>query len=160
MIGSAQAFEAFKILMGKLEPSATLLPAFGVLQHFDFARNESRSLRIQRRKNCLCSGAKFSLEGIADIPLAPEECAYDGTRIFLDVREEKEWAEFHLPDIPNWALSRLESGDLPVHLKSQKITTVCLSGARAERAFRLLVDKGFDINFTRRSIYGLENGKR
>lgn len=160
IIGSAQAFEAFKVLMCKGDQSSTLLPSFGVLQHFDFAKNESRSIKIPRRKYCCCSNAKFDLVNIDDIEMNSEECAYDETRIFLDVREEKEWAEFHLPDIPNWALSRLESGDLPVHLKSKKVTAICVSGARAERAFRLLVDKGFDINFTCRSIYGLENWKR
>lgn len=157
MIGSLQAFEAFKVLLSEVNQNSELIPSFGVLQHFDFAANESRSIKVPRRNDCLCSSAAPEKESIADIESGALECALDHDRLFLDVREEEEWKGFQIPNIPNWPLSRIESGELPLSLKDRKVTAICISGARAARASALLKEHGFDINFTNRSIHGFEN---
>lgn len=157
IVGSIQAIETFKVLINIFDPSSTLMPSIGVLQHYDFARNAFRNLKVKRRSGCRCESLAFQIEDIVDIQPPITECELNREGLFLDVREQEEWNEFHVPSIAHLELSRIEAGEIPLHLKDRKITTICLTGTRAQRAAALLAQSGFDVNFTHRSIYGIEN---
>jgi rhodanese-related sulfurtransferase len=64
--------------------------------------------------------------------------------ILLDVREQEEWDEEHLPSARLLPLSTLEKGYMPDDLPNGKmIYTHCRRGFRAKQAAQILRDRGF-----------------
>jgi sulfur-carrier protein adenylyltransferase/sulfurtransferase len=73
----------------------------------------------------------------------------------IDVREAEELAEFSLPGVKHWPLSKILRGEFPDIPRDQKFVLICRSGARAERAASLFHLKGYEnVSFTRESIFG------
>ena len=78
-----------------------------------------------------------------------------GEYLLIDVREEEEHAEFHIPGTINIPLSELLarldeiSDELPVAL-------VCNTGVRSEQAALLLAGMGYDQD----SLFNLEDGAK
>lgn len=62
--------------------------------------------------------------------------------LMLDVREQSEWDEFHMPDARLIPLAQLESrlNDLP---RDREIVVVCRSGNRSQQGRDILLQAGF-----------------
>lgn len=67
----------------------------------------------------------------------------DDGAFILDVREQSEWDEFHIPGATLIPLGQLASRveELP---KDQEIVVVCRSGNRSQEGRDILLDAGFD----------------
>ena len=160
IIGSIQATEAVKIILGK----GTSLS--GRLLLYDALNMRFRELRLRRNPDCpLCgdrpsvrelidyqqfcgipqqAAAEAALEGLPEItPLQLRDRLSDGDDVFvLDVREPH---EFEIARIPGSRLVPL--GTLPQHVHeldaTADIVVHCKSGYRSGKAQRLLKDMGF-----------------
>jgi rhodanese-related sulfurtransferase len=64
--------------------------------------------------------------------------------IILDVREEEEYRQGHIPGAVNIPLSSLHNRMQELK-KDQKILSICLSGGRAGVAAKMLKDKGYRV---------------
>lgn len=157
VIGSLQALEALKVLLFLRNSNSTLKPLIGKIQHFDFANNLSHVFSLPIQKTCECHSSEFNSEMIPDIEGETEFCMVPISGTLLDVREQVEWDEFHVTTSVHWALSKIEAGVLPIHLKDKTVMAICKSGFRAERACQILKKHGFKVNYTERSIYGYGN---
>ena len=160
IIGSIQATEAVKIILGK----GTSLS--GRLLLYDALNMRFRELRLRRNPDCPVCGdrpsvrelidyqqfcgipqqaaAEAALEGLPEItPLQLRDRLSDGDDVFvLDVREPH---EFEIARIPGSTLVPL--GTLPQHVHeldaTADIVVHCKSGYRSGKAQRLLKDMGF-----------------
>lgn len=145
-IGSLQALEALKVLLRLKGLGLRLQPLVGQLQVFDFAESSSWRLSIPIRQNCRCQG------GPSKVHSHESE-----TGVIVDVREADELLRYSVPSFRQWPLSRIESGDFPEDLREVSFTTICVSGARAERAAQILMNKGFlKVQFSREGVYGYQ----
>jgi len=61
-----------------------------------------------------------------------------GNAYLLDVRSKEEFAEFSLPNSINLSVEDIEYGKVPNVPRDSKIYAYCMSGARSEKAVRLL----------------------
>lgn len=159
VVGSMQALEVMKIIFLMREHKTRLDSLVGKLMSMDLASNLWNTFRLSVKKNCKCHSDEFTVDSIIESGFLPATCAREIAGIILDVREQEEWDQFHVPSIVHWPLSKMELGLFPVHLKEELVTAVCKSGIRAEAACKILKEKGFKINFTKQSIYGIETGK-
>ena len=66
-----------------------------------------------------------------------------GKATLLDVRSKEEFTEFSLPKSINISVEEIEYGKVPDVPRDSKIYVYCMSGARAERAAKLLKFAGF-----------------
>ena len=150
IVGSLQALEVLKLVLGVGEP------LIGRLQLFDGLRFNWRELKVHKHPQCpVCSAQRTIHElidyeafcGVAEVPAVPEISARDlKQRIdrgdvvtIIDVRERHEW------DIANLSpygarlipLSEL-SNRLPEVNVAGDIVVHCKSGARSARALQQL----------------------
>ena len=66
-----------------------------------------------------------------------------GKEVFLDVRSKEEFEEFSIPNSMNLSVEDIEYGKVPDVPRDKKIYTYCMSGARAEKATKMLGMMGF-----------------
>jgi len=100
-----------------------------------------------RRNNASAAGDSSAKQ--ADAPSLPMEVTVsdaaqmraDGA-LMIDVREQSEWDEFHMPDARLIPLAQLENrvDDLP---KDRDIVVVCRSGNRSQQGRDILLQAGF-----------------
>lgn len=69
---------------------------------------------------------------------------YQKECLILDVREEEEYRQGHIPGAVNVPLSSLHNRMQELK-KDQKILAICLSGGRAGVAAKMLKDKGYRV---------------
>jgi adenylyltransferase/sulfurtransferase len=166
VIGTIQATEAIKLILGAGEPLV------GRLLLYDAFRMRFRELKLRRDPDCPVCGDHPTIRelidyeqfcGIApaaappkaktDLPAELETTVEDlKARIdrrdpvfILDVREPQEYQICRIPgstliplgDLPNRA------GELPSGAGAPDIVVHCKSGARSAKAVRQLVDRGF-----------------
>ena len=83
--------------------------------------------------------------GSLDSEISVKEAAEmrDDGAFILDVREQSEWDEFHIPGATLIPLGQLASrvDELP---EDQEIVVVCRSGNRSQEGRDILLDAGFD----------------
>ncbi|MFL5812409.1 MAG: ThiF family adenylyltransferase [Bdellovibrionia bacterium] len=150
VIGSMQAIEAIKVLVG--------LPALvGKLFIWDALSMRARTLGIEGKSDCpACSLPRESIE-LVDLPvqcraLGPAaEIDSSGLQKLLmespqlhvrliDVREEDEWKVGHLPRAELFPMSLIRLGEKPT-LDSECITVLyCQSGIRSREALERLLE--------------------
>jgi len=162
IIGTIQAAEAIKLIVGAGQPLA------GRLLLFDALDMAVRVMKLRRDPNCVVCGAKPTVTALVDYEqfcgirpapapaLPPEhvttvEALADRVRRgepvwILDVREPR---EFEICRIPGSALIPL--GDLPKRLGeiprgegAPDLVVHCKSGVRSAKAVNLLREHGFD----------------
>ena len=63
--------------------------------------------------------------------------------LIVDVREEDEWANGHMPEAQNWPLSRMKNGELPALPKDAEIILHCQKGKRSLAAGEIMQAAGF-----------------
>jgi adenylyltransferase/sulfurtransferase len=155
IIGTIQATEAIKLIIGKGQPLIGRLLLFEALQmHF-------REVKLRKNPLCPLCGPSRSITSLVDYDafcgigsqqhvhedqLTPLELAQElraGRQLVLvDVREPHEWQICHLP-----AAQLLPLGTLSGHLheldRAADTVVYCRSGVRSAKAARLLKDAGF-----------------
>ncbi|HMN67749.1 MAG TPA: HesA/MoeB/ThiF family protein [Bdellovibrionales bacterium] len=148
-IGSLQALEAMKILIGK---DIELSPLIGRVNFYNFCDQSFRSLKIPQRSTCPCHRPGFNEDEISGIEQG--ECRFGSLALLVDVREKEEWNEFHIEGSYNLPLSGLEAGRAPEFGCDQEVILVCKAGVRAKRAKELLVKMNYkNVRCSSRSVY-------
>lgn len=138
VVGSLQAMEAMKILIGNDED---LKPLFGRVNFYNFCDHSLRSLQISVRATCPCHSFGYSPDEILEIRTTV--CDSSSATALVDVREHEEWNEYHIEGSLNVPLSRLERGDIPAFASDREIVLICKAGARAQRALEIFVSMKF-----------------
>lgn len=79
----------------------------------------------------------------AEISVAESFDLYQTGTIFVDVRENSEWQEYHIPNTIHIPLGELEkrAKELP---KDKNIVVVCRSGNRSMVGRNILLERGFN----------------
>lgn len=166
IIGTIQATEALKLIMGIGEPLV------GRLLLFDALQMRFRELKLRKNPECPVCGPNPTVTALIDyqafcgisgdgvgLPaenrITPRELFEslqgDSPPRIIDVREPHEW------DIVRIEGARLiPQATLPAHLhewdRGEALVVMCRSGARSARATQLLKDAGF------RNVRNLEGG--
>jgi adenylyltransferase/sulfurtransferase len=154
IIGSIQALEAIKLLLGVGE---TLL---GRLLLFDALTVQFRQLRLKKDPECPLCGSNPTITELIDYeafcgigaaePSGPEVSVADLDRemqsnpnlVLIDVREPHEWEICQIPGAQLLPLSQLPDrlGELDGH---KDIVTQCHKGVRSLRALEMLKAAGY-----------------
>jgi adenylyltransferase/sulfurtransferase len=167
IIGTIQATEAIKLIIGQGTP------LIGRLMLFDALEMRFRELKLRKNPDCPVCGANPTVTELIDyqafcgvtteagLPaeerISPQELATtlaegNGNLPFLlDVREPHEWEIAHLDGAKLIPVNTL-AGHLDELPRDQEIVVYCKSGARSARATQLLKDAGF------RKVQNLEGG--
>jgi len=154
VIGSLQALEAIKLLLGIGSPMVSRLLCFNALS-MDF-----RELSLSRDPECPVCGTHPTVTELIDYeafcgtttdpPPGPEisvdelsqALSTNGQLVLVDVREEPEWEICRLEGSALVPLGQL-AGRLEEFNRSSQIVTVCHHGVRSLRAQRMFQDAGF-----------------
>lgn len=156
VIGSLQAAEAIKLLLG------IGTPPLGVLTIYDALRSSFRTLRVKRDPQCRLCGEARTIEGVAnpetlasaacgmpdgEIPTIPPAAlaarlAADPAPLLVDVREPVEHAAARIPDARLVPLGTL-AAECETWPRDREIIVHCKSGMRSARAVELLHRRGF-----------------
>ncbi len=154
IIGSIQAMEAIKILLG-----IGGLP-LGKLTVYDALRSEFRSIRLQRDPKCRLCGADPEVRDVANAETrASSSCSttdmesistlelrrllaegLDG--LLIDVRQPEEHAVAAIEGARLIPLDTLES-QLDTLPKDRTVYVHCKAGGRSARAVKLMTERGF-----------------
>jgi rhodanese-related sulfurtransferase len=90
------------------------------------------------------SASNLPTQSIASVGITPAQAyaKYQQGILFLDVRTQAEWDQFHLQNSTLIPLDQLPNrlSDLP---KDKEIVVVCLSGHRAQNGITILQQDGF-----------------
>ncbi|HLM92115.1 MAG TPA: molybdopterin-synthase adenylyltransferase MoeB [Thermoplasmata archaeon] len=159
MIGTLQATEAVKLILGIGEP------LIGRLLLFDALEMRFRELTIRKNPTCVMCSPSATQHGLIDydqfcgvpqsdsaaggigIPeITPEalrdELGSADPPLLLDVREPGEWEVVHLPNA-----TLIPRGELPDRVteiaRARAVVVYCRSGQRSSQATRLLLELGF-----------------
>jgi adenylyltransferase/sulfurtransferase len=166
IIGTIQATEAIKLIIGKGDP------LIGRLLLFDALEMRFRELKLRKNRNCPVCGDHPTVTELIDYQLfcgiVPEQVGLSAENRttpaelvsalgsptppqVIDVREPHEWDIVHLDQARLIPLATL-----PAHLheydRDASIVVHCKSGARSAKATQLLKDAGF------RNVKNLEGG--
>ncbi|MCC7043832.1 MAG: molybdopterin-synthase adenylyltransferase MoeB [Acidobacteria bacterium] len=162
VVGTIQATEAIKLIIGAGDP------LIGRLLLFDALQMKFRTLKLQRDPNCPVCGDRPTVTKLIDYEqfcgITPQVKAADSGKVapeleisvvdlkarlekgdvwLLDVREPR---EYEITKIAGSTLIPL--GELPKRLdelpKDRDIAIHCKSGVRSAKAVNLLKEKGFD----------------
>lgn len=154
IVGSLQAMEAIKLLLGIGEPP------LGALLCYDALRSSFRTLRLRPDPSCRLCGAHPVIDSVhnpettasascdmSDIPsTGVEELArrIDAGEdlVIIDVRQPEEEAEGVIPGARLIPLATLpgELGSLP---RDREILVHCKAGGRSARAVKMMAEAGF-----------------
>lgn len=151
VIGTLQAMEAIKLLLGIGEPP------LGRLLCYDALRSSFRSLRLARDRACRLCGESPEIDSLANAQTtATASCELDSIDaaelarridsgepyLLIDVRRPEEHAESAIPGSRLIPLDELPQrlGEIP---GDAEVMVHCLSGGRSARAAALLRDAGF-----------------
>ncbi|MCB9982601.1 MAG: ThiF family adenylyltransferase [Rhodospirillales bacterium] len=147
MIGTTQAMEAIKIIVGHED----LQPLNGRLWSLDVRTMNNRLLRLPKNPDCtVCSHAadEIVLDYVSpvcgfipelDAPQARGKVA----ALFIDVRERDEWDAGHIAGAQHFALSELVQGVSPDIQIDCEIILYCQVGIRSLQAAQILKAKGY-----------------
>lgn len=154
-IGTLQATLALQFLLSRGEVAHPLQPEYGKLTIFDFKGSWSiQGLRVPKNPGCpTCSVDPKKIR----LHYSPEICARieaisvaklqdllakKSSHLLIDVREDEEWNDGHLPGAVHWPLSLLEKNVIPTDLSFEKkspIILYCTAGIRSEKAAQFLM---------------------
>jgi rhodanese-related sulfurtransferase len=164
VVGTIQATEAIKLILGVGDP------LIGRLLLFDALQMKFRTLNLRRDPNCPVCGDHPTVTKLIDYDvfcgITPAVKAADSGKLpaelestvgelkarldkgdvfLLDVREPREWEISHIEGatlIPLGELSKRIS-ELPQGSDAPDLVVMCKSGVRSAKAVKLLRDKGF-----------------
>jgi adenylyltransferase/sulfurtransferase len=150
VMGSLQATEAIKVLLGIGEPLA------GRLLVYDALSLSFNEFRFERRTDCAVCGEHPTIVSVATpedprmiliTEWNPEELATELKRdtterlLLVDVREPQEWAAGRLPGSVHIPLGTLpqRAGEIPA---DRTPVFICAAGGRSMAACRFLAESG------------------
>lgn len=151
-LGVLQALECLKVLLLEKsiveKNSAKLKPLLNSLQIYQYDTCENMTLTRAVRKNCLCQKNQILEEDIVEIK--DVNCEYTTIKNkpevksneLIDVREQGEWDQFHIPGSRLFPLSEIMKNKNPELRSDQSYYLICASGKRAQMALELLKEKG------------------
>jgi sulfur-carrier protein adenylyltransferase/sulfurtransferase len=159
LIGTLQATETVKLLLGAGEP------LIGRLLLFDALALRFRELKLQKNPHCVLCSPSATQKGLIDYPafcgVAPPGAERTGSLVpeiepealasaiastepplVIDVREPEEWAIAHLSHA-----RLIPKGELPERVdeitRAREVVLYCHTGVRSGQATRMLLDLGF-----------------
>jgi molybdopterin/thiamine biosynthesis adenylyltransferase/rhodanese-related sulfurtransferase len=136
MLGTMQANEALKLLLGIGEP------LIGRLLVLDALSMRTHELRYAKRPDCPGCGAQRRAAELAPCPLPADIVDQPGDALLVDVREADEYGASHLPGALHIPLSQIAVR--ASELTGRDVVLYCKSGARARRAWEILRRHGVD----------------
>ena len=147
LIGVTQALQAIQLIVDH----DSFAPLAGKIWLLDTRTMQTRTLGLKKNPRCpVCS-----LEpGEIVLQYAPPLCDFVAeisarqlpektAALLIDVREDEEWAQGHLPGAMLWPLSKMTAGKMPAAPKDRAIVVYCQKGARSLQAARLMKQAGF-----------------
>ncbi|MCS6711381.1 ThiF family adenylyltransferase [Brachybacterium sp. EF45031] len=162
LIGSAMALQVIHLVLGSGDP---LLGRLAVLDALTLTWDQ---VPLQRRPGrpvvttvedvaltCGLPGAPTAADGPA--PVEPQELPgliADGTLV-VDVREETEWQQRHLPGTRHLPLAQLLASGGP---ELEGAVLLCASGRRSETARRALAERGITTRSVRGGLEAVPEG--
>jgi len=166
IIGTIQATEALKLIMGIGEPLV------GRLMLFDALAMRFRELKLRKNPDCPVCGEHPTVTELIDYQqfcgIVPEQAGLPAENRITPKELAAELASEHPPRLIDvrepheWDIARIEGArlvplaTLPAHLhewdRQEPIVVQCRSGARSARGVQLLKDAGF------RNVRNLEGG--
>lgn len=150
VVGVMMATEAIKLI------TATGTPASGRLLLYNALEPTMRHIRLARDRTCPLCGDQPSITSLreeAPPPCAPEVPTVDVVQarrlmergaLFVDVRDDIEWATCRLPGAIHLPLDRLTAKALPSSPASRGMVVYCHKGIRSRKAVALLHQWGFE----------------
>ena len=147
MIGTMQAMEAIKLIVGHAE----LSPLIGKLFIVDVRTMETQLLSLAKDHECqVCSKEKAKIKLSHDqqicgiIPeIMPNEIRGRGDALLIDVREKDEWDLGHIEGAQLVSLSWLLAGNTPDIPKEKNVILYCQKGVRSMQAAQFLKAANF-----------------
>jgi sulfur-carrier protein adenylyltransferase/sulfurtransferase len=159
LIGTLQATEAIKLLLGTGEP------LIGRLLLYDAMAMRFRELKLRKNPECVLCSPHATQKGLIDYPafcgvpapgatvppsgvpeIEPEELARalagDEPPFVVDVREPEEWAIGHL-EVAHLIPKDELSDRVDELTKAREVVLYCRSGTRSAQSTQLLLDLGF-----------------
>lgn len=146
--GVTQALQAIQIITGH----ESFQPLGGRLWTLDARTMETTLTALPRDLACPC--CSLPREAIV-LSYTPQSCGIDEVRevgvaeamalsdaVFLDVREEYEWAGGAIEGAQFWALSQMMEGDMPDLPQGRTVVLYCQKGIRSLQAAYILKAKG------------------
>ncbi|PWJ24332.1 adenylyltransferase/sulfurtransferase [Branchiibius hedensis] len=141
VVGSVQALETLKILLGIGQP------LLGRVQCYDALRADWSALPVRRDPSCPVCGdvpdVPWSPSVDDEVPLASLAELADHDGVLLDVRTDEEYAAGHLPSSVHLPLDSLLADGVPAELTTtQPWIVYCQGGTRSAIGVRALADLG------------------
>ena len=164
VVGTIQATEAIKLILGVGDP------LIGRLLLFDALQMKFRTLKLQRDKECPVCGDNPTVKQLIDYEMfcgiTPQVKAADQGKVapefeisVTDLKQRLDNGDVYLLDVREpreWEICRIEGatliplGELPKRLDEVKaaangkdVVVQCKSGVRSAKAVNLMKDKGF-----------------
>ncbi|MEZ5814619.1 MAG: HesA/MoeB/ThiF family protein [Alphaproteobacteria bacterium] len=148
MIGTAQAMEALKIIVG----GESFKPLSGKLWTVDMRSMENTLLGLSKNPDCpACSKAKeeITLQYASPVcgfvaEITPQQIRMQNdARLLVDVRELDEWNSGHIEGAHHTPLSALMRGDIPDLPTDRQVILYCQKGMRSLQAAQILKTHGY-----------------
>ncbi|MBI1300197.1 MAG: molybdopterin-synthase adenylyltransferase MoeB [Alphaproteobacteria bacterium] len=142
IVGSMQAMEAIKLLVGLNTISGTVIT-------FDARDMVFKSFELPKDKACtVCSKSAENIsikehEMVQEISVAETKDKKNNV-ILIDVREQHEWDAGYIDGAQHVALSKMLQGYVPEIDRSAEIILYCKSGRRSVQAGEYLESQGFE----------------
>ena len=137
IIGSLQAMEAIKLLLGIGEPP------LGKIMIYDALRTSFRSLKLPHDPACRLCGESPTITSVSNPETNANPSCEIPDALLIDVREQDEWEIDHIPQA---RLIPLQT--IPAHAdalpKDTEIIIHCKAGMRSARACEYLMSLGFE----------------
>ncbi len=157
IMGAMQAMEAVKLVVAH----AALKPLIGKLLMIESRTMETRHLALPKNPDCPVCSLKPEEVNLTDEPqicavlrtITTDEAVKRENALFVDVREQHEWDEGHIPDALHVPLSALQENASCVDLPQDRDCIIyCRSGKRSQVAIQILKETGCD------NLFNLEGG--
>lgn len=148
LVGVTQALQAIQLLVG----DGGFEPLIGKLWLLDGKTMTTQTLAVARNPQCaVCAHARDAVTLPQDAAgcVAVREVAASklatlaSNFVMVDVREQSEWAQGHVPNAVLAPLSSLEAGDNCVLPRDVLLVVYCQRGARSRRAVEILAQRGY-----------------
>lgn len=159
MIGTIQAMEAIKLIVAH----ESFKPLYGVLWTIDSKTMECRHLTLPKNGACpVCSRPASEIVPQYASPVCFATIVHEidtndlqtiTNYLMVDVREQDEWNQGHVPEACHLPLSALsENPEIFSPYRKNTCVLYCQRGVRSLKAAKILLQAGFD------EIYSLKGG--
>ncbi|MFA7275551.1 MAG: HesA/MoeB/ThiF family protein [Pseudobdellovibrionaceae bacterium] len=147
IIGITQALQAIQIAVDH----KNFTPLVGKLWTIDMTTMDVTSLNLAKNPDCPACGDEekrmhlhYTSPVCGIIPeISAAQIATGDDIVLIDVREEEEWDDGHIPGATHFPLSQLLMDKIPPVSDKKRIIVYCQIGGRSITAARLLMERGY-----------------